>query len=323
MAACYFHAGFVSIQRPILNMLFVRDFAGFTGGHLKFLDYMKHTAASELAEPVLYQTARSRVVPSNIFNNYEGRTIDRLQPFPAYFIAGEDWFIIDDAGINLREAPIVNLIQGLRHAEPGSPLFSCLARPALRICVSPAVADAIREHANGDVHVICNGIEFASYPAMRPLGGPARVFVAGLKNTEIGLAIAARLDGLVEVELVTELLARPDFLARMAEATVCIFLPTILGEGFFLPPLEAMALGRGVIVPDCGGNRAYCQPGQNCLMPAYDPEALATGALMLVRNDAQLQRLADAGRKTAAEQSIEKERSAYHALLARYLGRSS
>ncbi len=303
-------------------MLFVRDFAGFSGGHLKFLDYMKHTAASELVEPVLYQTARSRVAPGNVFNDYEGRTIDRLQPFPAYFIAREDWFILDDAGIDLREAPVVNLVQGFRHAEPGSPLFSCLARPALRICVSPAVADAIRDHANGDVHIIRNGIEVASHPAERPLGGPARVFVAGVKNTKVARATAARLNGLVEIDLVTEPLPRSVFLARIAAATVCIFLP-MTREGFFLPPLEAMALGRGVVVPDCGGNRAYCQPGQNCLMPPYDPEALATGALMLVRNNAQLQRLAAAGRKTAAEQSIEKERSAYHALLARYLGRSS
>jgi glycosyltransferase involved in cell wall biosynthesis len=306
-----------------LNMLFVRDFAGFTGGHLKYLDYLKHTAASELVEPVLYQTARSRVVPGNIFNDYEGPTIDRLQPFPAYFIAGEDWFILENAGIELDEAPIVNLIQDPRHAEPASPLFACLARPALRICVSPAVADAIREHANGDVDIICNGIEVAPHQAERPLGGPARVFVAGLKNTEVARAIAARLDGLVEVDLVTEPLPRSVFLARIAEATICIFLPKMRGEGFFLPPLEAMALGRGVIVPDCGGNRAYCQPGQNCLMPAYDPEALASGALMLLRSRTQLQRLADAGRKTAAELSIEKERSAYHALLARYLGRSS
>ncbi|MGH6853242.1 MAG: hypothetical protein ACREDJ_08645, partial [Methylocella sp.] len=230
-----------------MNMLFVRDFAGFSGGHLKYLDYMKHTAASDLVEPVLYQTARSRVVPGNIFNDYEGRTIDRLQPFPAYFIAGENWFIFDNAGISLHEAPVVNLIQGFRHAEPGSPLFACLARPALRICVSPAVADAIRDHANGDMHAICNGIEAAPHPAERPLRGPARVFVAGLKNTEVARATAARLDGLVEVDLVTKPLPRPVFLARIAEATVCIFLPKIRGEGFFLPPLEAMALGRGVI----------------------------------------------------------------------------
>ena len=304
-------------------MLFVRDFAGFTGGHLKFLDYMKHTALSGLALPVLYQTARSRAVPGNIFNDYEGRTIDRLQPFPAYFMAGENWFILDEAGIDLLDAPIINLIQDMRHAEPGSPLFTCLARPALRICVSPAVADAIRDHANGEVHVICNGIAVASHPGERPLGDPARVFVAGLKNTEVARATAARLDGLVEVDLATGPLPRPVFLARIAEATVCIFLPKMRGEGFFLPPLEAMALGRGVIVPDCGGNRAYCQPGQNCLMPPYDPDALAAAALTLAQNGAELQRLADEGRKTAAEQSIEKERGAYHALLARYLGRSS
>lgn len=303
-------------------MLFVRDFAGFAGGHLKFLDYMKHTAASEFVEPVLYQTASSRAAPGNVFSEYEGQTIDRLQPFPAYFIAGEDWFILDEAGINLSDAPVVNLIQGFRHAEPANPLFPCLARPALRICVSPFLTDAIRDHANGDVHTIPNGTAVAPHPGERPLQSPARVMVAGLKNPEVARATAARLDGLVEVDLVTKLLPRSEFLTKMAGATVCVFVP-IRREGFFLPAVEAMALGRGVIVPDCGGNRAYCRPGQNCLTPAYEPEALATAALTLVRDGAQLHRLAAAGRTTAAELSIEKERSAYLAVLARYLGRSS
>jgi len=72
--------------------------------------------------------------------------------------------------------------------------------------------------------------------------------MAGLKNTEAALATAARLDGLVEIDLVTEPLPRPVFLARIAEATVCIFLP-VTREGFFLPPLEAMALGFIKITP--------------------------------------------------------------------------
>lgn len=302
-------------------MLFVRDFAGFTGGHLKFADYMKHTAASGLAEPVFYQTPRSSAVPNNFFNEYDGRRIDRLRPFPAYFIAGEDWFILDQAGINPGPAPVVNLIQGLRHAEPENPLFGCLARPALRICVSPAVANAIRDDVNGDVHVIENGIETDPLLTRRPFDKPARVLIAGLKNPEVARRIAALLDGYAEVDLFTDLLPRPAFLARMAEASVCVLLP-LEREGFFLPPLEAMALGRGVITPDCIGNSAYCRPGENCLMPIYGAEALAAAARTLTHDVAQLERLAAAGLKTATQHSIERERNAYHVLLASYFEQS-
>src|ERR1035437_2096865 len=83
-----------------LEMLFVRDFAGFSGGHLKFADYLRHTATSGVARPVLYQTPRSRAIPGNIFNDYKGATINELRPFPAYFVAGEDWFILDAAGVD-------------------------------------------------------------------------------------------------------------------------------------------------------------------------------------------------------------------------------
>jgi hypothetical protein len=190
-------------------MLFVWDFAEFSSGHLKFADYISHTAASGFVRPVFYQTSRSDAVLGNIFNNYDGLRIHELRPFPAYFIAGEDWLILDGAGIDPKGSAVVNLIQGLRHAEPTNLLFACLARPALRICVSPAVADAIRNHANGEVHVIENSIEVGAVPDRRPLDGPPRVFVAGLKNPEVARNVAALLDGLAEVDLVTEPLPRP------------------------------------------------------------------------------------------------------------------
>ena len=64
-----------------MDMLFVRDFAGFTGGHLKFADYMRHTAASGFAQPVFYQTSRSSAVSNNFFDDYDGPRIEQLRPF--------------------------------------------------------------------------------------------------------------------------------------------------------------------------------------------------------------------------------------------------
>jgi hypothetical protein len=302
-----------------MEMLFVRDFAGFTGGHLKFFDYLNHTAASASATPILFQTRGSRAVAGNIFNNYRGATVEEVRSFPAYFVAGDDWFILDKAGIDASAAPVVNLVQGFRHADPGCPLFACLARPALRICVSAAVADAIRYRANGDLVVIENGVEVGQISSRRPLEGPARVMIAGLKNPTVARELAVRLGGDAEIDLMIDPLPRDAFLARAAQASICIMLP-LAAEGYFLPPLEAMALGRGVITPDCRGNRGYCQPGVNCLMPEYAVDALASAATGLIHDPARLARLAVGGLKTAARLSIEKERAAYHSALAGYLG---
>ena len=301
-----------------MDMLFVRDFAGFTGGHLKFADYIGHTMASGLVRPVFYQTAQSRSVPGNIFNDHHCPTIDVLRPFSAYFVAGTDWFILDRASIDPHGAPVINLIQDFRHADSQHPLFTSLRRPALRICVGAALADAVRDRANGEVYVIESGVEVTSVPDPHPLDGTPRILVAGLKNRKVARDLAALFDGHAEVDLITEQLPRPVFLARMAKATVCVLLP-FEREGFFMPPLEAMALGRGVVTPDCGGNRGYCRPGENCLMPGYDAHTLAAAALTLIHDGARLERLAGAGRKTVAEHSIEHERNAYHTILDGYL----
>jgi glycosyltransferase involved in cell wall biosynthesis len=296
------------------EMLFVRDFAGFTGGHKKFWDYLCHTLESRIASPVLYQTPRSRLVAGNIFDQFDGVTIDQLRSFPAYFVAGDDWFTLDAAGIDTRSSTVINLVQGFRHAVPNSPLFACLRRPATRICVSPGVADAIRNHTNGELHVIENGIEVTDISDSYPLDAVPRIMIAGLKNPGIAREIAAQLSD-YPVDVITDQLPRNDFLRRMAGASICILLP-LPKEGFFLPPLEAMALGRGVVTPDCGGNLCYCKPNDNCVMPDYEAGALAEGAKALARDRERLACLAVAGRATARKRSIDHERNAYWAILA-------
>ena len=309
------------MQASPLDMLFVRDFTRFTGGHLKFAAYIGHTMSSGLATPVLYQTPRSRTVPGNIFNPHDGPTIDELKPFPSYFVAGADWLILDEAGIDPGAAPVVNLIQDFRYADPANPLHACLKRPALRICVSEALAEAVRPHAHGEVHVIANGLDSLSTPPPRSLDAPIRVVISGHKDAKLADAIAAQLNGLCEIDLLVSRMPRSAFLQRLADSSICVLLP-YQREGFFLPPLEAMALGRAVITPDCLGNRMYCRHDENGLMPAHDADEIAASVLTLMRNNAMLNRLARAGLSTAAGHSIEKERATYCALLSGYFGRS-
>ncbi len=300
----------------------MREFAGFTGGHLKFADYLAHTAASGVADPVLWQAPDGCGRAGNPFDAFPGRTITRLARFPAYFLAGTDWLVLDRAGIDPGRAPVSNLVQGLRHAEPGTPLFACLSRPAVRICVSAPVATAVAPHTKGEVLVIPNGIAREALPPPAPLArgrdAPPGVLIAGLKDPKLARAVADRLDGRVAVDLLTGLLPRPDFLARLAAASIAVLLP-LPKEGFYLPGLEAMALGRGVVMPDCIGSRAYGRKGENCLMPGRDPAALAAAALALAADPGRLARLAAAARHTASRHTLEAERAAYHALLARLL----
>ncbi|MDP1848815.1 MAG: glycosyltransferase family 4 protein, partial [Solirubrobacteraceae bacterium] len=83
------------------------------------------------------------------------------------------------------------------------------------------------------------------------------------------------------------------------EATV--FVQTSTHEGFCLPALEAMAAGAPVICTDAHGNRDFCVDGENCLMP--EPTLPSVGAAIgrLLADASLRERLAQAGRRTAAE----------------------
>ena len=54
--------------------------------------------------------------------------------------------------------------------------------------------------------------------------------------------------------------------------TATVFVQTSRHEGFCLPVLEAMATGIPVVCTDAHGNRDFCRDGENCLMPAAEPD---------------------------------------------------
>jgi GT2 family glycosyltransferase len=77
------------------------------------------------------------------------------------------------------------------------------------------------------------------------------------------------------------------------------FVQTSTHEGFCLPVLESMATGGAVVCTDAHGNRDFCVDGENCLMVAAEPGAVAAG-LKRVLADAELgARLGAAGIRTA------------------------
>ncbi len=84
-------------------------------------------------------------------------------------------------------------------------------------------------------------------------------------------------------------------LARLyAQADVFVY--TSYYEAFGLPPLEAMACRTAVVTTDCGGNRDYTKPGENCLLvPPSDIEQLTEAIYDLLINQAKREHLANNG----------------------------
>jgi glycosyltransferase involved in cell wall biosynthesis len=265
-------------MQPSGTILFRREFHGLTGGHLKVWDYFLHARESPRFEPRVYLVPGSILDHTNPWHGVAPPPLAAWEPAAAavLFVAGLDWNAVPDPA----PAPVVNLVQGVRHADPDDPRHAFLSRPAVRICVSEAVADAIRSTGRvaGPIHVIPNGIDPATFPA------PAAhrdipLLIAGGKNPSFALALADRLSAVgIRPMCLTASIERRAFLELLGRAETVVTLP-LESEGFFLPALEAMAMGAVVVCPDCVGNRGFCRDAETCLRPAYTLDAVAAAAI--------------------------------------------
>lgn len=86
-----------------------------------------------------------------------------------------------------------------------------------------------------------------------------------------------------------------------------IYINTSIYEAFGMPSLEAMASGTAVIATDCGGVRTYAVPGENMLLVEQgNMQDLIACIIYLLENPHARQFLAENGRKTALEFTIDK-----------------
>lgn len=302
-----------------MDLVFLQDFRqGRRGGSLKLRDYFEHAHAFPGLRPLLFRPPGAPTLPTVLEVAAPIEETQRLAGHAAYFVVGRDWDRLARAGAAPGDALVISLVQGMRRFAEGMPLRWTLNRQAVRICVSEAVREAIAPHAQGPLHVIANGVSLPPLPEPRPLAGQPSVFIGGLKRPRLAANLAERLGTVLPVDLATAWQPREAFLARMAAATICVLLP-VPSEGFFLPPLEAMALGRAVVTMDAVGNRGHCLDGVNCLVAPPDVGALEVAVRRLAADPALHARLAEAGAATSARHSLGRERAEFHALLARYL----
>jgi glycosyltransferase involved in cell wall biosynthesis len=80
-----------------------------------------------------------------------------------------------------------------------------------------------------------------------------------------------------------------------------VFVSSSWGEGFGLPPLEAMACGTPVVLTDSRGVRDYVQPDTNCVMvQPGNIEKLAAAIIRVLSDRSFAQKIGQAGVVTAA-----------------------
>jgi hypothetical protein len=221
-------------------------------------------------------------------------------------LGGGSWkFLPDDIE---EKIPVVNLVQGMRHADSSHRKYAYLKRRALRLCVSDEVKAEIEATGivNGPVRVMTTAVDADAFPA--PTGPNGKVFIAGQKVRPLAADVAERLRAAgVEVDCAIERCPREEFLARMAAAEIAVVLP-LRREGFFLPALEAMLLERAVVCPDCVGNRGFCIDGETCVVPDYDAASVTAAVLRLLAEPDLRQTVREGGQRAARARSVEGER---------------
>lgn len=258
------------------HVLFYRDYQRFQGGHLKVWNYFNHLQSTNIYLPHIYFSPNSLEDASNPWNSSSKLTQWQPETADILFLAGLDWGAVLNHPAYLArkdKLPVINLIQGLSHADPKDIKFNFLREKAIRICVSQQVADAIQAtgQVNGPVFTIPNGIDLSSLPQVLDAAKKnIDLLIIAIKKPQLGLDLEQQLKNkYATLKTISSLLPRAEFLSLLNQAKQVLCLPHV-AEGFYLPALEAMALGAIVICPDCIGNRSFCLDQHTCLLPNYE-----------------------------------------------------
>jgi hypothetical protein len=298
------------------TVLFHRVFGAFQGGHLKVSDYIHHFNAIEGYTSILYVSPKSN--PFHPWTNYTG-LVNEYDPVKAdvLFLAGDDWAALHDFPGIEQTKPVINLIQGFRHLDRESCLYKYLSRKAIRISVSEELTSALASSraCNGPIYTISNCIDTSLLPTPTE-SQPLKVFIVGIKQPHLASELNQRLrDRGVHVESIVEQIPRQLFLRKLNEASIVVALPYAV-EGFYLPALEAMALGKALICPDCVGNRGFCTNRINCLMPDFDLNQLEIAVLTLLADPQFALGLQEQAWRTSQRHTLEHERKMFADIIA-------
>jgi len=304
------------------KIYFYRHYNAFSGGHMKVFDYFEHIKLSHAFTPSIYFTADSIMNKQNPWLKYQDCILKNWRPAEsdALFLAGDDWDSLPPKERIDYTKPVINLIQGFRHAKPDNLVFKYLSYRAIRIFVGEEVANAVRNtgRINGPTFIITNGIDldYIRLYSKKRNERDIDLLIVGIKNLDLARSLAQDCAKLkVRVRCLDFQIPREELLAIMGNSRVTIFLP-LSKEGFYLPALEGMALETLVVCPKFEGNKVLYKDGFNCLMPEYRQDMIFNTikiALFMPAN--LLNRLLDHALLSAQSYTLEQERAKFSDIL--------
>lgn len=298
----------------IKRVLFYRNFQSYTGGHQKVADYFDHLESDKDFLPYITFSNNSVWDDTNPWRFKKNlRSVDFVpDKYDYIFLAGLDW--AQYLPLSNQRKPIINLIQGVRHADPESNLYQFLTEKAIRICVSSEVENAISStgRVNGVTCTISNSTDlmWLNCSEFKKLD----ILILGNKQPSLAHRLRESLEKKnLTIKVVDKLVPRAELIELMKRARLFIGLP-YAAEGFYLPALEAMALCDLVVIPDCIGNRSFCINNQTCLMCDYNYDSLMAAALVaiqIVNNTNKVEKFHENTKKMIEMHSVERERKEF------------
>jgi hypothetical protein len=224
------------------------------------------------------------------------------------------------------------IVQNVRHANPAFTdgyALRLLPRPMARIMTNEVVLQAVEPYLNREslteVITLGHDTDFFRKARTGPLTSPLKVGYTTWKS-KVGDEVAALLGDNpgYEFRAVREAATWEELRRLYHWADVFLATP-FAEEGFYMPGLEAMAAGDVLLTPDAGGNRAYCEFGENCLYVTLDDARSYARALEYLREvePGEVERLRRAGYAAARRHTLEHEEERFGAFLERLASRAA
>lgn len=318
--------------RVWFHRTWTRPNGGTGGGNLKVRDAFETVLNSDDFEAVLHFGPKTiwHDNPANVWWPYRAIGVRDWAPGKGdlIFFSGSDWLVLSEPDRDRPPCPVLNIVQP-RHTRPADPRQAFLHHPAIRIAKSRPGLQILEAYGvNGPICLIPDSIDLHQLPP--PIGNPVvDLLIVGLKQPELAQRLVSRLldhpdvrdrKWVLDIQVPPALPTRLDFLDLLNRAKRVLFLPNDDqrgGEGFYLPALEAMAMGKLVICPDVVGNADYCLPGITCLQPqVYSEDALiASVEEALAMTESHQQSMIGKALAMAKNHNLEQERQALLNLL--------
>ena len=308
------------------------------GGVVKIFDYVNHARALGL-DPViccpepfkeglpLFEMQRFRdISPENGVRFIEPEKVS-VGPHDLAFVSWPTNYELLEPRLSRWTDPeqVVCIVQNVRWANPAFTngyAVRLLSRPMARIMTNDVVLEACKPYLNdkSTTEVIDLGHESSFFAKGRSggLGPRIRVGYTAWKS-DVGDRVAATVDDpAFEFRAIRNPVGWEELRDLYHWSDVFLATP-LVEEGFYLPGLEAMAAGAIVLSPDAGGNRAYCDFGENCLRVGFDDAESYADVLRSLKSvgPGEVERLRRNGYETTGRHTLSREAGQFGAFLGR------